>query len=347
MDQDALDVGRLIKHIGRYNQAPYENLGSSLKAFASFIDVYHNLPEATIALKIAYRPLHEALWARHADVREVAHVALGNASAEVNKEKLAPQKDAWSRDLSLAETFACIAMFESGTYDLDPSALEHVFAVSSSNSLFVVAPLLNDPSQRDNDNVVFRVVGNIERAGIAMLIAPQDTRIRKLESDTWELISHAPFDGKIEDSFRNTSLHLSFTQYTMPVNTGHYGGQDIEAFFLESLISVYDRDKWVADLDVLKMLRRGLFQRHTYTKVCEHRHDQKPNFDLILIDNWEEFLDREAVLTVVRAYRNPMARLATAAISVRQGRPTIILRDDICFACDVSEPRHEAITYIA
>ena len=261
-------------------------------------------------------------------------MALGNASTEVNKEKHAPQKDAWSQDLSLAETFACIAMFESGTYDLDPSALEHVFAVSSSNSLFVAAPLLNDPSQRDNDNVIFRVVGNIGRAGIAMLIAPQDTRIRKLESDTWELISHAPFDGKIEDSFRNTSLHL-------------YGGQDIEACFLESLISVYDRDKWVADLDVLKMLRRGLYQRHTYTKVCEHRHDQKPNFDLISIDNWEELLDREAVLTVVRAYRNPMARLATAAISVRQGRPTIILPDDFCFACNVSEPRHEATTYIA
>ena len=36
--------------------------------------------------------------------------------------------------LSLAQTFACIAMFESGTYDVDPSILEHVFAMSSGNS---------------------------------------------------------------------------------------------------------------------------------------------------------------------------------------------------------------------
>ena len=334
LDQDTLNVGQLINHIGCYfRHVRYKNLGSSLKAFASFINVYGLLPEATIALKIAYRPLHEASWARHAAARE--------------GENFAPQKDPWSLCLSLAETFACIAMFDSGTYDLDPSALEHVFAMSSSNSLFVAAPLLNDPSQRYNDNVVLRVIGNIGRAGIAMLIAPQDPRTRKLETDSWELISHAPFDGKIEDSFRNTSLHLSFTQYTMPVNTGDSGGQDIEAYFLESLISVYDRNKWVADLDVLKIIGSTLFRRHTYTKVCDHRHDQKPNFDLISIDNWEELLDREEVLTVVRAHRNPMARLATAAISVRQGRPTIILPDDFCFACDVGEPAYEATTYIA
>ena len=336
LEQDALDVGQLIGHISDFEYHPYENLGFSLKAFASFINVYRFLPEATISLKIAHRPLHEASWARHAASRKEVYV-----SREYN----APT--AWYWSLSLAETFACIAMFESGTYDLDPSALEHVFAVSSSNSLFVAAPLLNDPSQRDNDRMVLRVVGNIGRAGIAMLIAPQDPRIRKLESDTWELISHAPFDGKIEDSFRNTSLHLSFTQYTMPVQTGDYGGQDIETYFLESLISVYDRDKWVADLDVLNMLGSKFFQRHTYTKVCDHRHGQTPEFDLISIDNWEELLDREEVLTVVRAHRNPMARLATAAVSVRQGRPTIILPDDFCFACDVTMPSEGATTYIA
>ena len=346
MDQDAVKVGQLIKHIGRYNRAPYENLGSSLKAFASFINVYRFLPEATIALKIADRPLHEASWARHAAAREVA-LSRGQAVTPVNEKKFVLQTHAWTWHLSLAETFACIAMFDSGTYNLAPFDHEHVFAMSSSNSLFVAAPLLTDPSQRHNDNVVFRVVGNIGRAGIAMLIAPQDPRTRKLESDTWESINHAPFDGKIEDSFRNTSLHLSFTQYTMPLNTGDSGGQDIEAFYLESLISVYDRDKWVADLDVLKMLESELFQRHTFSKVCDHRHGQTPNFDLISIDNWEELLDSEEVLTVVRAHRNPMARLATAAISVRQGRPTIILPEDFCFACDVSAPSEGATTYIA
>ena len=347
LDQDALDVGQLMNHIGCFQEALYTNLGSSLKAFASFMNVYQFLPEATIALKMANKPLHEASWARHAIAREAAQVPLENTFTEMAEEQLAPQKDGWSWDLSLAETFACIAMFESGAYDLDPSDLEHVFAMSSSNSLFVAAPLLNDPSQRCNDRVVLRVAGNIGRAGVAMLIAPQDPRTRKLESDTWESISHAPFDGKIEDSFRNTSLHLSFTQYTMPVDTGDYGGQDVETFFLESLTSVYDRDKWVADLDILKMLGSELFKRHTDTKVCDHRPGQIPNFDVISIDNWEELLDREEVHAIVRAHRNPMARLATAAISVRQGRPTIILPDDFCFACDVSAPPEGATTYIA
>lgn len=70
-------------------------------------------------------------------------------------------------------------MFESGGLDIDPKTLDHVFAKSSGNSLFVAAPLLNDPNEWHKGTQVDRLVGNIRRAGIAMRIPPQDPRIRK------------------------------------------------------------------------------------------------------------------------------------------------------------------------
>ena len=76
LEQDALDVGQLINHIGYFQKAPYGNLGSSLKAFASLINVYRFLPEATISLKIAYRPLHEALWAGKKSTLSFAHIVI-------------------------------------------------------------------------------------------------------------------------------------------------------------------------------------------------------------------------------------------------------------------------------
>ena len=162
----------------------------------------------------------------------------------------------WLFELSLQRIFSCIAILESDVYNINPVTLEHVFAKSSGNSIFVSAALLSDLGEIPEVYEVLRVVGNIGRAGIAMLIRPQDPRIRKPEIESWHLINHARFDHQRTNSFQNTSLHLSFTQYTMPFNVGDHVAQDAEAFFIESLIPVHDRGKWVADLDILSMFRR-------------------------------------------------------------------------------------------
>ena len=159
--------------------------------------------------------------------------------------------------------------------------------------------------------------GNIGRAGIAMLIPPQDPRIGKPESESWYLINNAPFVHQRTDSFQNTSLHLSFTQYTMPFNIENHGTQDTETFFIESLIFVHDRDEWVVDLDVLSMFLSGDFNQVTISKDCNHSMSTPYPHTLLSINNWEELLDRLNTLVVVRASRNPMARLVTAVMSVR------------------------------
>lgn len=239
-------------------------------------------------------------------------------------------------------------MFESGAYNLDSRDLEHVFAMSSENSLFVASPLLDDPSEGGDEIYIKRVIGNISRAGMAMLLPPQDPQIRKPQSGIWELVNHALFDGQISDSFQHTTHHLSFTDYTRPCNVGGHGARDTEVFFIESLVSAYDREKWVADLDVLDTAKSSKLSRlEGPFKSCGHGPNAMPHHELTAVDNWQEFLDRENGPVVVRAWQNPVARLATATVSIMQGYRTVLVRGKICWTCATRKlPEDQAVTFI-
>lgn len=144
-------------------------------------------------------------------------------------------------------------MFESGSFDIDPYALKSVMAMSSGNSIYVAAPLLLDPADSTPTYQVQRIVGNVGKPGIAMMTAPQKPRMRTLDGDTWNNINHNEFDGVPANSFQNTTLHLSFTDWEMPIDASNHGMRDREVFFLEALVSVHHRGEWVADIDILKM----------------------------------------------------------------------------------------------
>ena len=107
----------------------------------------------------------------------------------------------------------------------------------------------------------------------------------------------------------------------------------IEMFFLESLVSVHDRDKRVADLDVLRMLKSHLFTRYSPLRECKHPPGQPSLRERIAIDSSEGLLDREKVPVVVRAHRNQAGRLAAAAVSMIQGYPTFTVPETICWMC--------------
>ncbi|KAE8441882.1 hypothetical protein EG329_004188, partial [Mollisiaceae sp. DMI_Dod_QoI] len=119
--------------------------------------------------------------------------------------------------LTLPQSFALVAMFESGTCNLDPEALSQVFALSSGNSFYVTGELLCDPYERSTTTQIQRVVGNIGRAGITFLICPPEVKFKEADPERWMLINHNVFDGKLEDHFKETSIHLSFTEYEIPL----------------------------------------------------------------------------------------------------------------------------------
>ena len=92
--------------------------------------------------------------------------------------------------------------------EINPNSLQHVFDMSSGNYFFVATRSVDDLSQWGGEVLVKRVVGNVGRADVALLIPPQDPRIRKLQEDTWDLVNHALFDDQSTDSFPHTTHHL-------------------------------------------------------------------------------------------------------------------------------------------
>ncbi|EQL30987.1 hypothetical protein BDFG_06620 [Blastomyces dermatitidis ATCC 26199] len=79
------------------------------------------------------------------------------------------------------------------------------------------------------------------------------------ELDNWRSIDHPVYEGQLEDTFRGTRLHLSFTDWSPPIDLGR-GHRDAEAYVVESAVSVNDNGRWIADLDVLDSLKNGCGQ---------------------------------------------------------------------------------------
>ncbi|EUC27895.1 hypothetical protein COCCADRAFT_66825, partial [Bipolaris zeicola 26-R-13] len=282
----------------------------SLHALSLATQTFADLPGATINLKIISTPLHQSLW-------------------------LPPQG---VRFLSRGQKFACIAVFESGLYNIDPIVMKDVIAISSRNSIFASALLHNDPGSLDHVNDVRRVVGNVGKTGMVLMVAPQAPRTKGVNLNEFRLVCHNPFNGKSEDSFRSTSLHLTFTEFELPVDVGERGAIDKDLCFVETLIQVYDRDQWIADIDVLPVSQNDNDAVRRNTVKCTGFSPTIPSI-LVSIDNWEELLDVPKDLgklrvAVVRAHDNWLARLAAACICQQKGfRIVINPSKDVCWQC--------------
>jgi hypothetical protein len=330
--QEKMDVTKVIGYLvgsggGHVEMWP-------LNAYAAVSNIFSLLSHATISTLVLSQNICEGKWV---------------------------QATTWHQPipkLARPEAFACISMFETGTCNLDPTSVRDVFAISSGNSLFVADALLVDPYEEPDISDIRRMVGNIGRAGLSLLVPPPRTKIRHTDLGNWKEINHAPFDGTPEDSFQNNSIHLTFTEYEMPLQTVEGDGHTIDrpVNLLESLVSVYDRGKWVSDLDILKALSpRGYNQSLLYRQLCNpsemtetklemcnHRPrttflEASKSFPVLRstsIDNWEELLDPPKSGTIViRAHGNWLARLALTVVCVNSGMDTIVLGNEPCWSC--------------
>ena len=147
-----------------------------------------------------------------------------------------------------------------------------------------------------------------------ILIPPHSQEVRERSLGDWRVVNHAPFDGKYENNFGSTSLHLAFTGYVLPIDVGERGSLTNEAHFVETVISVYEAGEWVADLDVLKAISN---YKHGWT--VNVKKDMKTLPPLVSIDNWQEILDNPESSAVVRACGNEQARLAIATVASQLG----------------------------
>ncbi|KAK6850980.1 hypothetical protein PG987_000614 [Apiospora arundinis] len=191
--------------------------------------VYKTLEGATISSAIVGQGIHNASWAMS---------KLGTS-------------------LSRSEIFSCIAMMETGTVNLNEEKLHNVMALASGNSIYILSEFVTDPAVEEPPAAIVRIVGNVGRSGISLLVAPAPPPLVRPLSDSYRAVAYANFDGKRENNFAGTSLHLSFTPHEFPLDYGTSGIIDHQVFFVESVVSVHDSGKWVADLDIIGAWAQG------------------------------------------------------------------------------------------
>lgn len=308
--------------VGIYGATPIEWI-TSLRALEIVSVLYSQLPGATISLRLIDQELFKAKWfprlySETGDTFEVV--------AKTSTQDLCGQ-------MSRAQSFACIAMMESGQSNIDVEHMEAVVALCSENSIFVAGILLSDPTTANLGMNIRHLVGNVGHAGIVLMISPNEPSTRAPTYDI-SMIDHNLYDGKHVDSFKGTSLHLSFTKWEMPLEWDNTGDIDQQVFLLESVISVQDKGRWIADLDVLALEKDGC---DILQFPCDCDRSKPPtDKDIASLDSWEELLDAPPSVGVIRASYNWVARLCAAAILIRkgQGHCVVVTADEpICWAC--------------
>ena len=299
-----------------------EKLIDILEVLVAVKRLYFTMPRASISLTAFKKPLANYRWS----------TLLRILSADV----LNPE---WR-----SAAFACIGMLESDGFDIDPCGLKDVMAMAVGESIYVAAPLIEDPMANFTVSPIRRILGNVGRSGISLLHPPSQPRVARNDNGLWHLINHSPWDGRYEDSFASTSVHLSFTGSDMPMNVGSRGLRDVEVTLLETLISVFDKDQWIADLDVLSMFRKPYFKKaidcahgqptERGVNPLEQRSGSSAMPFVVTIDNWAEYLDLPYLeLGIFRARGNWQARLAAAAIASNKKFHVVVQNSDLCAEC--------------
>ncbi|PMD61990.1 uncharacterized protein K444DRAFT_662148 [Hyaloscypha bicolor E] len=293
----------------------------ALKAVSTAAAMYRKFPNTSVDVRILQQPIWKAAW-----VKECY-----DAPPEQDMDRIPSSLEPYHLERSTA--FACIAMFESGIYDIDPSLLENVIAMSSIDSIYIGGALLLDPQELAYSGDIRRVLGNIGRPGMAFLIPPVDPMIREVKMAEWSRIDRDEFDGDMRDCFESTSLHLSFTGANTPINLGFSGGQDVDVYLLETLISLRDGGEWIADLDIFNTIDNVRLRKMSDCQDHNHNNVVAPH-NFTAIDNWFGLIDApETPMSIVRAHKNWQARLAATTISIALGYETVVLSDHPCWCC--------------
>jgi hypothetical protein len=221
-----------------------------------------------------------------------------------------------------------------------------VFALSSGDSIFVYSALLADPAVGSSKLHIKRVLGILGRPGIAFLISPAKPRLKEYSLASWHLVNHFPFDGEFRNSFTGTSLHLSFTDFEMPLDVCWRGFRDTPVALVEALVYLDDRGKALGELDVIQLCghrKYAMFQgcQHICTSTTSSStistesipQEGRPRRSLVSIDCWDEFFDFPGSRGMFRSTGNWQARWAAVAASIQQGKKVLVLPPTPCLKC--------------
>ncbi|KAI0377660.1 hypothetical protein F5Y04DRAFT_174714 [Hypomontagnella monticulosa] len=237
-----------------------------------------------------------------------------------------------------------ISYFETG-HDVREEVSDdyNIIGLSGGDSIYVLTEMLNDPLSSYPDFSFTRILGNTGKAGFSLLVSPSELMVRQLDPGAWR-VRQVQFDGKPEDYFKQTSLHLDLTDWEAPVVSAQGVGQrDADVTIIEAVVSVRDAGRWVADVDIHRALtgkRLGRYSRPT----CPHvgtvgnlgRNAVKSS--MMSAKSWDQVLDCSEGPVVVSCFNNWIARLAVVSVLHEHGidrrRRMVTCPKDMCWTCE-------------
>ena len=173
-----------------------------------------------------------------------------------------------------------------------------------------------------------------------MVLVPPSEKLLgpSAHDDTWMHSSELQFNGTSKDCFAETSMHLSFSNYHVPiVETDMRGLQDSSVSVLESIVSVHNRGDWIADINILGALGSHQVFLMPPSQPCSHPERSTTDFPMLSIDSWDRILDLPKDTVVIPAHKNWAARLAIVAFLIEHREEKvqriIICPSEVCWKC--------------
>ncbi|BCS21457.1 uncharacterized protein APUU_21889S [Aspergillus puulaauensis] len=315
----------------------------SLLALGRVIEHYkRELPHITVPMSVIKQSPWTWSWAKLVvtELKSQRRTAASLTRDGIITDKIYPSP------LTRQQAFALILQFESGTLSAEVNEMDKVMAISSGNSLFIAQRVLSDPIPPDNmaSCAVAHALGNVGKPGIALLFAPEQPLVREHDVERWQIVNHNLFDGSQAGGvFDGSSLHMSFTGWEGPLRVrGPSAFRGMEAYNLETRISMYDRAEWVADLNILESLTSSpnLKVCGVYGRQCDHDPSiAASGAELVSIDCWEELLSTADRPMVLRSGSSWMVRLTGVSIAYSRGFKCFLLpaHKEFCWTCVVEE----------
>ncbi|PMD34860.1 hypothetical protein L207DRAFT_517004 [Hyaloscypha variabilis F] len=298
--------------------------------------IYRGLPGATISLEVFNRPIFDAYWTyfgRPDGSIYLENIPLRGIDGHFGAGDL---MEAMGRP----EIFSSIALMETGISNIEPRSLKNVIAMSSRNSIFVAGTLLSDPHESVPATNVRHIVGNVGFTGLNLMVLPPGTlTVRSPSIQVPKMSQWSSFEGERKDSFLSTSLHILFTGQRFSAVLTDRDTIDQGIFFVETVISLCDDGKHLADLDLLgieKGEEKNVVTRIKLNCSCRIPKLVPEGNDIRCLDSWRDVLRPPRRTSIMRAHGNGPVRLAAASLLIQLGKGHtlgILSSEPLCWRC--------------
>ncbi|KAK7946077.1 uncharacterized protein PG986_010398 [Apiospora aurea] len=352
--QNRQEIDEYLRHaqLAKYellNLIGKQAIGRALRLLSRLWDMYDHLPGSTICPSILECNLNTLSY--NLDGLTFNPYRLGSMLNSRDVANLLKRK-ILSHTSHRGCAFKLLVTFDAGV-DIHnvlfagPSAhnWHNLVAVSTDDSLYINPASLGNMSPYHTTSLELRRVrGNVGRPGVSLIgwfTSGLETEWRQPRMDMWRVVNHNPFQGKLEDAFNSTSLHLNITGWSREFD---FGGNNCvpNGVFMEAIVSAHDQGTWLGDINIL-FRESPLMCVVRQRKEC--RNDTQlietmPPEDLVVVENWEELLTPHPVQpSVVMCHGNWQARITAAALSVKKGYRTLLFDGHGCWRCAFSHLR--------